>query len=142
MLRLPERAHPPLKAAVEELLQDSIPDVQKDLDDLQRNLQTLPVPQTPTAPNPTALTYSDKVKVAVTGGEQKYTKLNCPILAIFAGPTQTTVNQAHALETAIPSAHVVRLPNAGHYVYPTNVAKVKREMNAFMDGLPKVPTSN
>ena len=44
---------------------------------------------------------------------------------------------ADTLEAHYPNAHVVRLPNANHYVFLSNEADVLREMNAFMDGLPK-----
>jgi non-heme chloroperoxidase len=35
----------------------------------------------------------------------------------------------------VPSAHVVRMPNADHYVFLTNEADVLREMNAFIAAL-------
>jgi len=36
----------------------------------------------------------------------------------------------------VPSAHVVRIPNANHYVFLSNEADVLREMNAFIATLP------
>ena len=47
-----------------------------------------------------------------------------------------TGSQAKAFEIGLPSAHVVRLPNADHYVFRSNEADVLREMNAFLGGLP------
>jgi len=44
--------------------------------------------------------------------------------------------QANAFEAGLPSAHVVRLPNASHYVFKSNEADVIREMNAFLSKLP------
>jgi hypothetical protein len=32
---------------------------------------------------------------------------------------------------------VIRIANASHYVYRSSEADVLREMNAFMDGLPR-----
>ena len=43
--------------------------------------------------------------------------------------------QANAFEAGLPSAHVVRLPNASHYVFKSNEADVIREMNAFLSKL-------
>jgi pimeloyl-ACP methyl ester carboxylesterase len=45
--------------------------------------------------------------------------------------------QATAFEKGLPSSHVVRLPNADHYVFRSNEADVLREMNAFIGNLPK-----
>jgi hypothetical protein len=69
-----------------------------------------------------------------------------PILAIFAIPTAhsdfeagmiTVIEaQAKAVETGLPSARVVRIPHADHYVFQSNEADVLREMNAFIGGLP------
>jgi alpha-beta hydrolase superfamily lysophospholipase len=44
--------------------------------------------------------------------------------------------QARAFEAGVPSAHVVRIPNADHYVFNSNEADVLREMNAFLAKLP------
>jgi pimeloyl-ACP methyl ester carboxylesterase len=44
--------------------------------------------------------------------------------------------QAKAFENGIPSARVVRLRNADHYVFRSNEADVLREMNAFLEKLP------
>jgi len=39
---------------------------------------------------------------------------------------------AKAFENGVPSARVVRLPHANHYVFLSNEADVLREMNAFL----------
>jgi len=49
---------------------------------------------------------------------------------------ETTTAQANAFEAGVPSAHVVRIPNADHFVYKSNEADVLREINAFLDKLP------
>jgi hypothetical protein len=46
-----------------------------------------------------------------------------------------TTAQANAFENGVPSAHVVRLPNASHYVFVSNETDVPREMNAFITSL-------
>jgi pimeloyl-ACP methyl ester carboxylesterase len=83
-------------------------------------------------------------------GEQKYTRIPVPILAIYAlphdrGPTanaaETEANdrraeaQAKAFERGVPTAGIVRIPHANHYVFRSNEADVLREMNAFIAGL-------
>jgi non-heme chloroperoxidase len=80
--------------------------------------------------------YEDKVISAISAASPKFTSFNCPILAIFAlDGSQTQVVQAQALERSTPSARVVRIANAGHYVYRTNEAEVVKEMNSFMNSL-------
>jgi len=43
--------------------------------------------------------------------------------------------QAKAFENGLPTAHVVRIPRANHYVLQSNEADVLREMDAFIGGL-------
>jgi pimeloyl-ACP methyl ester carboxylesterase len=45
---------------------------------------------------------------------------------------ETTGAQAAAFEKGVPSARVVRLPNANHFVWRSHEADVLREMNAFL----------
>ena len=90
---------------------------------------------------------------AILTGMQQYTKIPVPILAIYAVPRRMpesasledrersaemdnmTLAQAEAFEKGLPSARVVRMPNAGHEVYRTNEAEVLREVSAFIAGL-------
>ncbi len=95
--------------------------------------------------------------MAIVLGTQKYTEIHVPVLAIFACPHDlgavfpnnpnakaamvandlaSCSAQAQAFETGIPSAQVVRLPNANHLVFQSNEADVLREMNAFLAKLP------
>lgn len=46
-----------------------------------------------------------------------------------------TGRQSEAFEKGVPTARVVRLPNADHYIFRSNEADVMREMNAFLAGL-------
>jgi len=43
--------------------------------------------------------------------------------------------QAQAIRNALPSARVVKLPRAHHYVFLSNEADVLREMHAFLADL-------
>ena len=95
------------------------------------------------------------VTQAVIAGEQKYTDIQVSALAIFALPHDlglfanndpvaladfeardiaSTGAQAKAFEAGVPSAHVVRLPHASHYVFLSNEADVLREIRAFLAG--------
>lgn len=94
---------------------------------------------------------------AVFLGRQKYTDIPCPALAIYAVPQDlgpfvdndpvaranfeadnvaVTEPLVKSFETGVPSAHIVRLPHASHYVFMSNEADVLREMNAFIGSLP------
>ena len=55
--------------------------------------------------------------------------------AAEAIPTAETEEQAEAFESGVPSARVVILPHANHYVFLSNEADVLREMRAFLAGL-------
>ena len=87
---------------------------------------------------------------------QKHTKIPVPILLIYALPhdlgrqapatpearaAQAAMEEAitgarvAAFERGLPSARVVRIPNADHYVFQSNEADVPRETNAFVEGL-------
>jgi len=57
--------------------------------------------------------------------------------AAVAADLERTTNIANAFEAGVPSAQVVRLPNADHYVFNSNEAEVLRAMNDFLDKLPQ-----
>jgi len=102
--------------------------------------------------------HQDKsvVRAAIEAGEQRYTNIRGPVLAIFANPrdpapyayntaaeraafeallTSEIEAQAKAFEKGVPSARVVRLEHANHYVFLSNEADVLREMRAFLASL-------
>src|SRR5205814_1088873 len=131
-----------------DLLQTILPQFEKAL----RNQLEMPA----AIPGPDAASGNTGPARMILDGMQKHTKIPVPILAIYALPhdlgRQTPATpegraaQA-ALEEAIigaqitafardvPSARVVRIPNADHYVFQSNEADVLREMNAFIEGL-------
>jgi non-heme chloroperoxidase len=141
------------KALTKELLETSLPGFEKDLQERQKDLQVVPAAML-------AAQSSSPVSAAISGiiaGEQKYTNISVPVLAIYAVPhdlgpllendpatralfeardEETTGAQAKAFESGIPSAQVVRLRRASHYVFRSNEADVLREINAFLAGLP------
>jgi pimeloyl-ACP methyl ester carboxylesterase len=134
---------------IEELLATTLPGFERDLKEMQKNLTeaapALPVPALP------------PISQAIMAGMQKYTDIRVPALAIYAVPhatgqpykddaqrvaaeardEATTGAQAKAFESGVPSARVVRLPHANHYVFFSNEADVLREMNAFLSSIPQ-----
>ena len=147
-------------SAMKELLDTSLPAFERDLRDIQKNSETMPealrayVASLPTPPRPTARPFD-----AIIAGAQKYTNIPVPILTIFAVPSYfgsgpmalsdpavraafeanikaSIEAQAKAFERGVPSARVVLIPNAHHYVFQSNEADVLREMNAFLGSLP------
>ena len=95
------------------------------------------------------------ISAALNFGMQKYTRIPVPALAIYACPhnwdrlpdsprktalirdDKTRCDQwADNFRRGVPSAHIVMIPNADHYVYLSNEAQVVREMNDFLTQLP------
>jgi pimeloyl-ACP methyl ester carboxylesterase len=87
---------------------------------------------------------------AILGNEHPYDVIKAPLLVLAAYPMQCAPNcdtpLAKALFPAVqqqvtfilarnPTAKVVKLPFADHYIWRSNPDDVEREMNAFMDGL-------
>jgi len=93
-------------------------------------------------------------------GPKKYTKIPVPAFIIFANPhsqgtwvddnnpsvraaakayssalTPLTEKQKKAVQDGVPTAHVVTLPNAHHYVFLSNGTEVVREIRAFITDL-------
>jgi pimeloyl-ACP methyl ester carboxylesterase len=119
------------------------------LKEMQKNLPDQPAAQPPQPPVP-------PITQAIMTGMRKYTDIRVPVLAIYALPHTTgqpfkddaaraaadardeaiVGPQAKAFESGVPSARVVRLPHANHYVFFSNEADVLREMNAFLSSLP------
>jgi non-heme chloroperoxidase len=110
------------------------------------SIDPFPEPPPPNAPMPPVIRD-------IMAGTQQYTKIPVPILAIYAlphdpGPAATAAMrtqmeqedmkgeaQAKAFESGLPTAHVVRIPRANHYVFQSNEADVLREIDAFIGGL-------
>jgi non-heme chloroperoxidase len=94
------------------------------------------------------------IGAALNFGMQKYTSIPVPVLAIYAcphnwdrlpdSPRKTALIAADKVRCTgwaknfrrgVPSAHIVMIPNADHYVYLSNKAQVVAEMNVFLDKL-------
>jgi non-heme chloroperoxidase len=137
------------KQTVDQLLA-SLPQLEKDLKQRKKDLELMPEQQLqinqPPGPTPAQ---------AILAGEQKYTEIKAPVLAIFAIPHDTPPGlqgtpaaaaleardmaisgaQAQAFETSLSSVKVIRLAHANHYVFRSNEADVLREIKVFLASL-------
>lgn len=129
-----------------------IPLLQKDLEGHRKLVELMPPPlNTQTKAEPP---FSETA-AAVIMGEQKYTSVQAPILAIFASPHSTahipripvekksewialdgakSSAQAKAFKK-LKSAKVVIIPNADHFVFFSNEREVEKEMKDFLSTL-------
>jgi non-heme chloroperoxidase len=145
------------KQPIEALLA-SLPQLEKDLQNELKRLQAVPPPTTNSPLPPSPQPPSASAFFTIFNGEHKYTEIKAPCLAIFAVPhdsnailptdpahraaaiafeLERSTNMANAFAAGVPSAQVVRLPNANHYVFNSNEAEVLRAMNGFLDKLPQ-----
>lgn len=140
------------EAALKEMRQSILPQFERDLKSQEDDLSKLPEPP-PTTSKPPEV--SPIVK-AILMGQQKYTSIKVPVLAICAVPhdlgrnekdpiarsaaeardLERTTKLADSFQRGVPSAHVVRLAHASHYIFNSNEADVLREINAFATTLP------
>jgi non-heme chloroperoxidase len=114
-------------------LTEVLAETQKLQAEIQQRLDDL---STLSAPHP----LDNPVSVAILDGQQKYTRIGAPVLAIFNVPhspafKRLVENQAQAFKSQVPNAHVILIPNADHYLFRTNEADVVREINDFVGGL-------
>jgi non-heme chloroperoxidase len=141
------------KAQVEHLLKVSLPRYQKMLEQEEKRLQSVP----DNAPGPPD-TPQVRINAAILKGFEIFDGVHCPVLAIFAEPHTLPPNapedqakraaaiaedkalvseQADAFQAGNPSATVVRIPNANHFIFRSNEAEVLRAIGAFVAGLPR-----
>ena len=129
---------------VRDLLETLLPELEKSL----KTQQALGLPAPPQSGS-----QIGAANQFIIDAQQKYTNIPVPILAIFAIPHDppafpglqraaqdaleeaTAGAQATAFERGLPSARVVRIPHADHWVFRSNEADVLREMTAFIVGL-------
>ena len=73
---------------------------------------------------------------AVFEGRQKYTRIQGPVLAIYAFGDKPDLAlaeaQANAFEKGVPGARVLRFPRAPHAIFLAEEAAVVREINIFI----------
>lgn len=163
-------AHPPIEIEMNEIKHriDEIEmggvDEQKKLLELEaavRKFETVLHQSNAEVANLPPLPPRSPIGAALNFGMEKYTSIPVPVLAIYACPhnwdrfpaNESTRKAAlladdtvrchawtDAFSRGVPTAHVVRIPNADHYVYLSNAAQVRSEMNDFLANLNKVST--
>jgi pimeloyl-ACP methyl ester carboxylesterase len=125
--------------------------VEREVKAQQRDTENLP--PTPVGPRMTPELF------AVEEGRERFIAIHAPALVIFGdennpGPVpgddpdsraqavrqtledRSKKSQIAAFKRQVPSAHVVLVPHATHYVFQSNEAEVLREMNTFIATLP------
>ena len=131
----------------------TLPRFEKDLAPYEARFAAMP----DNAPAP-ADTMANRVDVAIFRGEQKFGRVKCPVLAIYADPHSfgdrfkdhpaalkaaqdkdraETSAQADAFSRGNPQAVVIRIPNADHFIFRSNGAEVRKAMDDFIGTLPK-----
>jgi non-heme chloroperoxidase len=90
----------------------------------------------PAAPTSPQLASMGPIDRAIMEGAQRYTKIQGPVLAIYAFEDKAAAAgqeaQVKAFEEGVPSARVVRVPYANHYLFLSNETVVLCEINAFI----------
>jgi non-heme chloroperoxidase len=147
---VPGRGPQDQKQLIRDMLQTDLPRVERELQAQENTLQSLPARTQPPDEIPLA-------EQAILAGQQKFTDIRVPVLAIFAVPHGGLAEsfkddpaglaaeqakdvayveaQANALESGVASVRIVRLANADHYVFQSNENDVLREINNFLVGL-------
>jgi len=137
LLNQAARQHPPNLELRRKLLASMVQnedELRKSIASDEKSGNRVPSPPSGMPPMPPQL-------IAIIANPVKYTEIPVPVLAIFAtqrdSPSQEEwrETQIKAFERGIPSAHVVRIPHAGHDVFTTNEADVLREMTTFLDSV-------
>jgi pimeloyl-ACP methyl ester carboxylesterase len=130
----------------------SVQQLERCLRDQQEYLKE--VPENPKSIIEKSKEFDPTPALRILGGLRKYKDIRVPILALYAFPrsakdvsrfSKATVEwtaaareaaQAAAVEKGLPSAHVVRVPQATHYMFMTDEAEVLHEMEQFIGKLP------
>jgi non-heme chloroperoxidase len=150
---LPDGGDPSGPIQPTEALLASLPQLEKELQDQVKLQQAVSPPNASPStlqdPHPTTASGF----AAIVSGEHKYTEIKVPSLAFFAVPhdmsrvfpgdparhaavaaadLERQTRLASTFEAGVPSAKVIRLPNADHYIFRSNEAEVLRAMNDFL----------
>lgn len=138
------------KQLTQELL-TSVQQLERELRGQQERLKDLP--ERPKSFLEKSKMHDPMPALRVLGGLRKYRDIRVPILALYAFPRSSKevghfsketaermaaqeAAQAAAFEKGVPSAHVVWLAQASHYMFMTDEAAVLREMEQFIGKLP------
>ena len=124
---------------------------------LQRDLERIEKTVSLQPPRPANAPPVPPIGLALSRGHEKYTHIDVPALAIYADPhsfgplyrdspdklaaliadDKAIVSaQADAFQAGVPSAQVIRIANADHFIFRSNEADVVQDINAFLTKLP------
>ena len=139
-----------------EALLASLPQLEKELQDQVKLQQAVAPPTASPSPAQDPHPTTSSAFAAIVSGEHKYTEIKVPCLAFFAVPhdlrrvfpgdatrhaavlaadLERQTRLANAFEAGVPSAKVIRLSNADHYIFRSNEAEVLHAMKDFLDKL-------
>jgi len=143
------------KQPIEDLLATLL-QLEKDLQGELKMKQDIPPMESNSPPPAASQPTSLGAALTIFNEERKYTRITGPCLAIFAVPhdgappsdpahhaaavafeLKRSTDMSNAFAAGVPSAKVIRLPNANHYVFRSNEAEVLRAMSDFLDTLPQ-----
>lgn len=153
---LQDRLHAFLSGGIQNMadlqqLQTATALLNKDFSDLLKQRSLLP----PSPPRPANMPVP-AIPAAISLGRRKYTSIKAPALVIYADPHnfgdlyktntaareaviandhETTAAQEKAFVEAVPSARLVRIANADHFIFRSNADDVFMQMDQFMDSL-------
>ena len=141
------------KALIQQMLKTDLPEYEESLKRMSDALQS--IPDQPPPPEKTLSSRSYRVTQAVHDGEQEYTRITCPLLAVFNEPSppvpksdadenakaqaarfainlKSLHEQQQAFEALGSNARVVRIKDANHYMFRSNEDDVLRAVDDFI----------
>jgi pimeloyl-ACP methyl ester carboxylesterase len=145
-------------AAIDLIRKIELPKLEADVRAAQSALRAYP-PAPPTPPRPQGAVQSPQMKIisAIVDGVQRFSAVHVPVLAIYAMPEAAPPGAPPEIAAYVlgadkvtkpglieryrqgnPSARVVVIPNAQHFVFKSNPDQVIQEMDSFMATLSKV----
>jgi non-heme chloroperoxidase len=147
---------PDERRVISQLLETDLRAFERSIRERLAQLPPTPPDARPAAPPRVIGLTPSPAAAAIMAGQQRYSDIRAPALAIYALPKQTpppvardstllalwlasqaeSVAQADAFERGVPGARVVRIPNADHVVFQSHPSDVLREIHAFIARLP------
>lgn len=143
---------------IEALLATDLPAFERAI--RERLAQLPPVSTSPRPGPPRVVGFTPSPAIdSMMLGQQRYTQIRAPVLAIYALPHRPPPRlagdsaamarwhasqagwpaQAEAFELGVPNARVVRIPNADHAVFESHPEEVLREIRLFIAALRDSP---
>ncbi len=128
---------------IDDILRTDLPALEAELRANREMLLKTPEPAAPGGATP-AITL--RIFDAMGAGQEGFPALKVPVLAIFAIPAQGVVSQTNVdarraqidrYRAGNPNARVVEIKDADHAVFRSHPQEVVREMEAFLDALPR-----